>query len=215
MYPRNDDQFRETTITKVQGKKSEGWSIECADKWSISVPGNSPVLPKKRIKARFYGKGIGFFVRGMFLNGTKVWYRTEAEEHDFRETERYGTDASDWLKRWDDEKIVWSIKMGGLGPGYEQCIQITVAEILRHMLTLKYDASKWNDDATIKQDCVAIEMAVLKDRRIKKLGLSGWQLGSAMNLATRLYRDGPRKVLGNDRVRDRLIQVQRTFPVLK
>lgn len=215
MYPRNDDQFRETTITKVQGKRSEGWSIECADGWSISVPENSPILPKKGMKARFYGKEIGFFVRGMFLNGVKVWYRTEAGEHDFRETERYGADASDWLKRWDDGKTVWSVEMGGLGPSYEQCIQITVAEILRHMLALKYDVSKWGDDATIKQDCEAIEGAVLKNGGIKRLSLSGGQLGAATNLAMRIYRDGPRKVLGDDRIKERLIQVQRTFPVLK
>ena len=46
----------------------------------------------------------------------------------------YGKDAVEWLRRWDAGEGVWSIEMGGIGPGYEQCIQITAAEILRYMI---------------------------------------------------------------------------------
>src|SRR3990172_3354015 len=130
MYPVNDDQFEDTLVAKVK-KESSGWSIERRDGWHFYVPADSPVAPEVGMLARFYGKGIGSRVRGLFLSGVKVYYRTEAEDEEHFEIELYGADAADWLKRWDEGRGVWSIEMGGLGPGYEQCIHITCAEILR------------------------------------------------------------------------------------
>jgi len=125
MYP-NDEQFEETTVAKVRDE-GKGWSIERADGWSFYVPAPSPVVPTEGMTARFYGKGIGFTVRGLFLDGQKVFYRTEAEDKEKHEIDTYGADAADWLKRWDDGGTCWSIEMGGFGPGYEQCIHITAA----------------------------------------------------------------------------------------
>ena len=211
MYPENDSNFEDTTIAKVC-RETNGWSVERADKWSFFVPADSPVEPQAGMKARFYGKGIGFAVRGLFLDGQQVFYRTEIEDKEKREIDSYGADASDWLKRWDDGKSVWSIEMGGLGPGYEQCIQITVAEILRHLLAVGYDHSTWGEREFWERDREQIEKAGFANERISALGLSGAQWGAALSLATKLYSCGPRTIMTDERVKDRRIQVMRVFP---
>ena len=45
-----------------------------------SVPAASPVKPKVGMTARFYGEGIGRPVRGLFLAGKRVFYRTGEED---------------------------------------------------------------------------------------------------------------------------------------
>jgi hypothetical protein len=32
---------------------------------------------------------------------------------------------------WDAGRVIWTVEMGGLGPGYEQTIQTLVVELLR------------------------------------------------------------------------------------
>jgi hypothetical protein len=211
MYPKDDEQFEDAHVAKVE-KNGEGWLIEKSDGWSIFVPGDSQIVPEAGMPVRLYGKGIGFAVRGMFLAGVKVYYRTEEEDAEKREIDLYGADAADWLARWDEGRSVWSIEMGGLGPGYEQCIHITAAEILRHLLERKYDAAKWEDKAQWQADRDEIEKYGFANKTVSALGLSGAQWGAAMNLAAMFYRHGPRAVMTDERVKDRHIQVQRTFP---
>lgn len=127
-------------------------------------------------------------------------------------TELYEATAAEWLQRWDRGESVWSVEMGGLGPGYEQCIQITAAEILRHMIAGGYDASRWDTSEAWRSDLEKIEGGVLESGAISKLGLSGAQWGAAVNLAANLYQRGPRVALSDGRVKDRHIQVRRDFP---
>lgn len=212
MFPANDDQHEETHVHEVTAEAGGGWTIKRGDGWSFFVPADSPIAPQAGMLARFYGKGVGFSVRGLYLAGVKVFYRTEAEEVEHQEIALYGADCADWLKRWDEGRSVWSIEMGGLGPGYEQCIHITMAEILRHMLAEGYDWKQWEDKDTWGRVRDAIETYSFENSTIKQLGLSGAQWGAALNLASHLYRDGPRKIMADERVKDRKIQVQRTFP---
>lgn len=212
MYPINDEQFEETAIAKAEPFGLGGWSIQRADGWSFFVPGTSPVEPTVGMSARFYGRGIGSTVRGLFLDGKEVFYRTEEQDNEYRDIQLYGADATDWLKRWDDGQSVWSISMGGLGPGYEQAIQITVAEILRHLLERKYDATAWADSEKWQADRKEIEEAGFANPKIDALGLSGAQWGAAMNMALQLYRRGPRAIMADEQVKDRHIQVHRNFP---
>lgn len=209
-YPSNDTEFEDTTLAAVR-HEGAGWDVKRADGWSFFVP-EGPVVPKVGSAARFYGKGIGYSVRGLFVDGRKVFYRTKAEEAEHREIEAYGADAADWLKRWDEGKGVWSIEMGGLGPGYEQAIQITAAEVLRHLLSAKYDTAQWAEHETWKRDRDAIDKAGFANPVITALGLSGAQWGAALSLAIALYRRGPRAALTDEAVKDRKIQVCREFP---
>lgn len=211
MYPKNDTQFKDHTIDKVDVSSNGGWSIGF-DGWGFFVPKDSPVEPTNGMTARLYGKGIGSTVRGLFLDGKKVYYRTETEDKEYREIESYGKDAADWLARWDSGRGVWSIEMGGIGPGYEQCIHITCAEILRHMLECNYDVKLWETPEVWKHVRDEIEKVGFENHIIKKLGLSGAQWGAAMNLAVQFYRRGPREVMMDEAVKDRHIQVQKNFP---
>lgn len=208
MYPPNDEQFEDVKVICV----SDG-AIQREDGFSFCVPQDSPVIPQVGMVARFYGKGIGYNVRGLFLDGQKVFYRTADEDKENTEIGLYGADAADWLKRWDDGNSVWSISMGGMGPGYEQAIQITTAEILRHLLTEKYDSDSWQDDVKWKIDRDKIDNYCFANPVIKGLGgITGAMRRAALNLAVMIYTRGPRKVMKDERVKDRHIQVSRNFP---
>lgn len=211
-YP-NDDEFEEVAIAKVGERHETGWGIQREDGWSFFVPIDAPVAPKPGMVARFYGRGIGSRVRGLYLDGTCVFYRTEAEDKEAAEIELYGASAADWLSRWDEGRGVWSIEMGGMGPGYEQAIQITAAEVLRHLLDAEYDSGAWQAAETWQRDRKSIEDAGFANERVKTLGLSGAQWGAAVGLATALYRQGPRQIFTDPKIKDRKIQVSRLFPV--
>lgn len=209
-FPR-DDQYEDDVIDTVS-KDTDGWSITKKDGWSFFIPSSSPVEPQPGMTVRMYSRGMGYPVRGVYLDGVKVYYRTATEEAEHREIESYGRDAADWLARWDAGKGVWSIEMGGLGPGYEQAIQMTAAEVLRHLLDAKYDHAAWSDTEVWQRDRKAIETAGFSNEIIKALGLSGAQWGAAVSIATKLYMDGPRKIMNEPSIKDRHIQVSRTFP---
>lgn len=80
MFPTDDKQFEETTIKSVSAEKDGGWSIERADGWSFFVPMQSPVVPMPGMLARFYGRGTGYTVRGLFIDGQRVFYKTPEEQ---------------------------------------------------------------------------------------------------------------------------------------
>ena len=211
MYPINDDSFEETTI-KAVSKHENGWTIERKDGWSFWVPSDSQIVPEPGMTARFYGEGIGYPVRGLFLGRIKVFYRTVDEDKEHQEIELYGKDATDWLDRWDNGKSVWTIEMGGLGPGYEQAIHVACAEVVRVLLEKKYDVSLWEDDRVWKLNRAEIEKTSHENPTITKLGLSGAQWGAALSLALQFYRRGPREIMCDEAVKSRHIQVSRSFP---
>ena len=126
--------------------------------------------------------------------------------------EHFGIDAAEWLSRWDAGKTVWTVEMGGLGPGYEQAIQITVAEFLRIMIAENYDHQTWGDKDVWAKDRDAINDEGHKNETIKGLGLSGAQAGAALSVATQFYMRDPWVALSDSQVKDRLIQVEKTFP---
>ena len=114
--------------------------------------------------------------------------------------------AEQALERWDAGDTVFTVSMGGLGPGYEQCIHILVFETIRdHIATCKplpddddegaWDG--WGDAAANRLD--------------PDIGFSCAQVGAARNLAARTLRVGWRAAL--EEVPDRHIQVSRQMPV--
>lgn len=212
MHPEPDKEYREHKLTKVEKNTDGGWFMTMDDGWSFWCPAESPIEPKEGMTVRLYGKGFGLPIRGLYLDDVKVYYFTEEEHAEKQEIDRYGASPADWLERWDAGKGVWSIEMGGLGPGYEQCIHITMAEILRHLIAEGYDWRQWEDKDVWDRTRDKIEEHGFANPVVKQLGLSGAQWGAAMHLACQFFRRGPREVLKDERVKDRQIQVQKHFP---
>lgn len=207
MFPENDTEFEENEVTKVQPCDNGGWTITCD--LCFFVPPESPVEPKPGMIARFYGKGFGFRVRGLFLDEQKVFYRTEEEDKEQAEIQLYGADVEDLLKRWDDGDTVHSVEMGGLGPGYEQAIQIAMFEILRFSIDKKPDHTLWENP----KEWSKWREKVYSLESLDKLGLSGAQAGAALSLASSLYIRGPRKCL-KEIPKERKILVSNYWPKL-
>ena len=128
------------------------------------------------------------------------------------------------LEAWDNNELIWSCSMGGLGPGYEQCIQLMGFEMLRAMLADMPDS--WEkltpedrDSAEVKDEKRKrweafkdkIENVPAVKALIKQLRPSGAQFGAAINIASVFARNGYSR--GMELVpEDRRIQVQKKFP---
>lgn len=125
----------------------------------------------------------------------------------------YGANAAEWLRRWDANEFVWSIEMGGLGPGYEQCIQLTVGELIRYYLKEQISPDVFTDTEKHKAMVPARDKEVFA--AVDHLGLSGAQYGAACSLAHFLYCFGPVYVMTDEHMKDRQIQVRKAFPNLK
>ena len=123
----------------------------------------------------------------------------------------YGEDATEWLRRWDEGEIVWSVEMGGLGPGYEQAIQNMNAEFVRYALLTNPEFGSM-DELEMQGWVDARNQAVLfgDDAPLKNGGYSGAQVAAAGNLSGHIYQNWPNCL---EDVKDRLIQVSKNFPV--
>ena len=108
--------------------------------------------------------------------------------------------AVELVAAWDRGDSLWTVEMGGLGPGYEQAIQVAMIEIVRDNidkpLPVPEDADSWGDD-TLRKHSSALG------------GLSGAQAGAARSLAYRILKNGYGPTLDSMRQHDkeRLTQV--------
>jgi hypothetical protein len=122
----------------------------------------------------------------------------------------------DALRAWDAGEPIWTCDLGGMGPGYEQCIQLMGFEMLRAMLAnpVDWDAVTGLDgrDAwRAYSDKIDADPAV--KRVVSELQPSGAQHGAAMNIASVFAMHGYSK--GMQLVpEDRRIQVSKNFPTL-
>lgn len=120
--------------------------------------------------------------------------------------------ASEALAAWDAGDLVWSVSMGGMGPGYEQAIQCMGFEFLRWMLANPPEDGweKMGDDPDAwrhyTDDCDKASAVV-----VKHIGPSGAQHGAAMNIAAVFARRGYSAGLAMADS-DRHILVSRNFP---
>lgn len=115
--------------------------------------------------------------------------------------------AEDALKAWDSGEIVTTVELGGLGPGYEQAIQVCAFEIIRDALAAGLAATDENKEAFSR----------LVDATVRRIdsqcgGFSGAQVGAAKWLAFRTMRDGWNHVIEQAREKDQTTMVSRTWP---
>jgi hypothetical protein len=114
---------------------------------------------------------------------------------------------SDVIAAWDKGESIWAVEMGGLGPGYEQAIQVLIVELLRDQVGKTLPKPKTPEAETWGDETVS---------RIDKqcYGFSGAQVGAAKSVAYRMLRDGYHQTIDSMREhdKDRLIQVSNRWP---
>lgn len=113
--------------------------------------------------------------------------------------------AADALKEWDAGTSVWSVEMGGIGPGYEQCIQVGAFELIRFMLSKEMPT-----DAHALTELLDEELSRI-DKADTLGGLSGAQAGAIKWLAYKTVTDGWRVVVERH-PQDRRILVSKNWP---
>lgn len=105
------------------------------------------------------------------------------------------------IKQWNAGSPIFSIDMSGMGPGYEQGIQITVFEmikLLKFKCPNKAQTHKVLDDALAKVD------------KKYDIGHSGASAGAAIWLAHKILSTGYAETI-NTAPKDRLIQVDNNW----
>jgi hypothetical protein len=95
----DDTQYYEADLTGVE-EYPEGWAIS-GDYGTLFIPKVEGIVPKVGSIARYYGKGFGFSVRGVDIDGQEVYYRTEEEqkENHRREQEKWHQEKKDQYER--------------------------------------------------------------------------------------------------------------------
>ena len=113
------------------------------------------------------------------------------------------SDAAEQLRRWDAGDSIWSIEVGGIGPGYEQAIQLLAIEIVRDelgKLLADKPPSKWGDRTVARVNAACG-------------GFSGHQVGAAKSLAFQWLTIGPAALL-KEVASERRIQVSSYWPLI-
>lgn len=104
-FPDGDNEFEDGVLDEVR-QEGSGWCISRTNDGSFSImpPGDAlnpdGVVPQVGDRCRFYGKGFGYPVRGVFLNGKRVFYRTPAEQqiqHEEWNRKRLANKRATWL----------------------------------------------------------------------------------------------------------------------
>jgi hypothetical protein len=119
-YPINDCQYQEYILHKVT-KEKEGWELNLDGSLIFWCPEDSPIMPRKEMLARLYGGGFGGITRGLFLNGQKVFYRTEAEQ---KEKNRKDSELAQSEKRnkFEENKVSYFTRISKLPSVFQERI---------------------------------------------------------------------------------------------
>lgn len=140
-----------------------------------------------------------------------------ASRDDFHNNQRSGPMTTrdqniELLRKWDNGELIRTIEMGGLGPGYEQCIQILAVEMLRDL--------EATDTRQLSPEEYKDKLEKLTDLTVARLDktyhFSGAQVGAARSLAVRAYYMGWQSMLDEVKAQgveqDRFISASKDFP---
>jgi hypothetical protein len=114
--------------------------------------------------------------------------------------------VADALRKWDAGESVFTVEMGGLGPGYEMAIQGLAFELMRVLTGFNFARA----DKVVIAKLEALFAPVVSACDEKPWGgFSGAQVGAAKSLAVCVSRRGYRVALNDEAVKDRHIQVSK------
>ena len=122
----------------------------------------------------------------------------------------YPKGAKELLDMWDSGEPIHTIEMGGLGPGYEQAIQVLAIEIVRDWIGKELPHNP--DDAWGEETVRRVDQK-LPNGKNSCGGFSGAQVGAARWLAWKWLTSGPRKLMEHPKLdADRKIMVSSFWP---
>jgi hypothetical protein len=119
--------------------------------------------------------------------------------------------AREQVERWDAGQSIWTLEMGGMGPGYEQAIQVLAIEITRDNLD-KFVPANEAEYRTFGDSTITRIDVKLPDGSYSCGGFSGAQAGAAKSLALQWLREGPAALLARPEAKDRKIQASKSWP---
>lgn len=112
------------------------------------------------------------------------------------------------IAKWNRNEIVWSAELGGMGPGYEQAIQILLFELLANWKITDNleEGEKYSEIFNAYVDSTA--------HRLSKLGFSGAQVEVARATAFQFLKFGYAEIM-NKLPDERRIMVNKSFPSIE
>jgi hypothetical protein len=121
------------------------------------------------------------------------------------------TTIQEALTEWNSGGTIWSVELGGLGPRYEQCIQVLMFELCKD--NLETPLPKEGDDPEDKKYWRSWGDETI-NRLDKTFGFSGAQVGAAKAHAWKFLKYGYGCMIEKAREQcpGRMIQVSKEFP---
>lgn len=106
--------------------------------------------------------------------------------------------SQEMLDAWDAGHAVQTVQMGGLSDGYDHAIQCAAMEVLREMLTPKYQSifsetrigEDYPDWVNSEPRNILLKMDKMREDGTYLFGFSGAQVGAAINLAHMIASKG-------------------------
>lgn len=74
-----DQEYQDFIITSVEREQSGWFAVGLSDGWCIGVDPTPAVEPRPGLLIRLYGRGTGYPVRGIVIDGVVVRYQTDGE----------------------------------------------------------------------------------------------------------------------------------------
>lgn len=108
-----DPEFEAHVVDRAE-PSGEGWMLQFDDGWCIHCPGGQElVAPQHGEQARLYGRGLGFAVRGIVIEGRVYRYQTDEEHEAARVREREERLAQE-RREWTDGQEKYTADVAAL-----------------------------------------------------------------------------------------------------
>ena len=136
MFPENDTEYYEEILTDYTINENS-ITLQIGSSM-LGIPKVEDIPLYKGMLVRFYGRGFGSSVRGVFLAGAKVYYRSPEEEAEKNRKEHEAYEEETRLRKllpknpdpqiegfeWDDSMR----EISGFGGGYEKICRTMVSQ---------------------------------------------------------------------------------------
>jgi len=201
---KNDNEFYEHKLEQAEDYDKDYWQLKVDSGSFLSCVKNGNFVPKTGMTARFYGKGFGYPVRGVDIDGYIMYYRTPAqaeedhkkmcEEHDEERRKSFKKNKKNMDRDYSSLPDLFKQRIDKFRKNnpdfrweYENYEMFCCKEAVKIANALKTvdEVKKWKDLAWEEQK----KMVDIDD------GHSGNTMGCAINLACLYLSEHPKNVV--------------------